>query len=345
MSEDLIIVALMAFMGLTAIALARLRNLFAVVMLSGLYSLLAAVIYVVLDAVDVAFTEAAVGAGIATVLMLATLALTTNEEKVTRARSPVPVLLVLGTGALLIYGTLDMPAYGDPSAPIHQHVAPRYLERSGTETGISQRGHLGSRQLSRLRHLGRGVRHLHGRRRRAGAARPTRAPPTAPDRGPRSGNPMRRQPVLRVIAKLLIPPIMVFALYVQFHGDFGPGGGFQAGVIFASAFILYALVFGVDTARRVAPSVVTRAGLAAGVLLYGGVGLVGLALGGNYLDYSVLAGDPNRRPAPRHPPDRARRRRDRRRGHDHHLLHVRPPRALAPCRFRGSSITGWSSSS
>ena len=103
---------------------------------------------------------------------------------------------------------------------------------------------------------------------------------------------MRRQPVLRVIAKLLIPPIMVFALYVQFHGDFGPGGGFQAGVIFASAFILYALVFGVDTARRVAPSVVTRAGLAAGVLLYGGVGLVGLALGGNYLDYSVLAGDP-----------------------------------------------------
>ena len=136
MSEDLIIVALMAFMGLTAIALARLRNLFAVVMLSGLYSLLAAVIYVVLDAVDVAFTEAAVGAGIATVLMLATLALTTNEEKVTRARSPVPVLLVLGTGALLIYGTLDMPAYGDPSAPIHQHVAPRYLERSGTETGI-----------------------------------------------------------------------------------------------------------------------------------------------------------------------------------------------------------------
>jgi multicomponent Na+:H+ antiporter subunit B len=103
---------------------------------------------------------------------------------------------------------------------------------------------------------------------------------------------MKRKAVLRVTSKFLIPLIMLFALYVQFHGDFGPGGGFQAGVIFASAFILYALLFGVANARRVAPAGVVRAALAFGVLLYAGVGVAGLIFGGNYLDYSVLAHDP-----------------------------------------------------
>jgi multicomponent Na+:H+ antiporter subunit B len=102
---------------------------------------------------------------------------------------------------------------------------------------------------------------------------------------------MKHKAVLRVSSKLLMPPIMLFALYVQFHGDFGPGGGFQAGVIFASAFILYALLFGVAQARRVAPAGVIRTTLALGVLLYAGVGVAGLLLGGNYLNYSVLAHD------------------------------------------------------
>ena len=99
--------------------------------------------------------------------------------------------------------------------------------------------------------------------------------------------------ILRVVSKLLIPPIMLFALYVQFHGDFGPGGGFQAGVIFASAFILYALVFGVANARKAAPAWLTRLMLASGVLLYAGVGVVAMVLGGDYLDYSMLSSDPH----------------------------------------------------
>lgn len=103
---------------------------------------------------------------------------------------------------------------------------------------------------------------------------------------------MKHKAVLRVSSKLLIPPIMLFALYVQFHGDYGPGGGFQAGVIFASAFILYALLFGVSRARRVAPAGVIRTTLALGVLLYAGTGVAGLLLGGHYLNYSVLAHDP-----------------------------------------------------
>jgi len=103
---------------------------------------------------------------------------------------------------------------------------------------------------------------------------------------------MKRQLVLRVTAKLLIPFIMLFALYVQFHGDFGPGGGFQAGVIFASAFILYALIYGVETARKVAPPAVTSFFVAFGVLLYALVGVAGLVRGGNYLDYGALEADP-----------------------------------------------------
>jgi len=103
---------------------------------------------------------------------------------------------------------------------------------------------------------------------------------------------MHRKSILRVVSKILIPLIMLFALYVQFHGDFGPGGGFQAGVIFAAAFILHALIFGVESARAVLPDRVARTMLAGGVLLYAGVGVVGLLKGGNYLNYSVLSRDP-----------------------------------------------------
>ncbi len=120
----------------TAIAIIRLRSLFAVVMLSGIYSLLAAGIFVQLDAVDVAFTEAAVGAGISTVLMLGTLALTTRHEKIPTSMPILPMFVVIATGAALIYGTMDMPAFGDPNAPIHQHVVPRYIEDMPKEIGV-----------------------------------------------------------------------------------------------------------------------------------------------------------------------------------------------------------------
>lgn len=98
--------------------------------------------------------------------------------------------------------------------------------------------------------------------------------------------------VLRVIAKLLIPFMLLFALYVQFHGDFGPGGGFQAGVMCAAALIFYALIFGLPAARELVPDAVVESMIAAGVLLYAGVGIAGLLLGGNYLDYFVLSADP-----------------------------------------------------
>ena len=99
---------------------------------------------------------------------------------------------------------------------------------------------------------------------------------------------MRNQIIPRVIAKLFIPLILLFALYVQFHGDFGPGGGFQAGVIFAAAFVLYTLIFGLDEARKVIPPTMVEILIALGVLIYALTGVVGLLMGGNYLDYGVM---------------------------------------------------------
>ncbi len=123
-------------MGLTAYFITRLRHLFAVVMLSGVFSLLSASLLVSLDAVDVAFTEAAVGAGISTVLMLGTLALTARSERTPSHTPLLPLFVVFVTGAALVYGTWDMPRFGDPNAPIHQHVAPEYIKGSAEEIGV-----------------------------------------------------------------------------------------------------------------------------------------------------------------------------------------------------------------
>ena len=103
---------------------------------------------------------------------------------------------------------------------------------------------------------------------------------------------MEHHLIVRVATKWLVPLILLFALYVQFHGDFGPGGGFQAGVIFGAGLILYGLVFGVENLLRVVPPWITRVLAALGVLLFAGVGVVSLFAGGNYLDYGVLADDP-----------------------------------------------------
>ena len=103
---------------------------------------------------------------------------------------------------------------------------------------------------------------------------------------------MHRYVIVRIATRILVPFILLFALYVQFHGDFGPGGGFQAGVIFGAGCILYGLVYGVTALMSVAPLAVVRAIAAGGVLLYASVGVAGLLAGGNYLDYSVLGATP-----------------------------------------------------
>lgn len=136
MIEIAIDLILLAFMAVIALAIVRMTDLFGMAMLFSLFSLLSAGVFTVMDAADVAFTEAAVGAGISTILMLATLAKTGRTEKKSNRNPIVPLLVVFSTGSLLIFATSDLPRLGDPNAPLHQHVAPEYIENSPEEIGI-----------------------------------------------------------------------------------------------------------------------------------------------------------------------------------------------------------------
>jgi len=270
-----------------AIAAIMLTDLFAVVMLFGVYSLLTATLFMDLDAVDVAFTEAAVGAGVTTVLMLSSLHLTKRWEALPR-RNPLLALLAVGvTGAALVYAVLDAPLLGDPSAPVHQHVTPRFIEQGLAEVGMpnlvtavlaSYRGYDTFGETVVIFTAGLAVLLLLG---------------IQDDPRLRPGvSAIGDQLVLRSVVKVLLPLILLYGLYVQFHGDFGAGGGFQAGVIFATGFVLYDLVFGEGSARAVVPPGWLHRLAALGVLIYGGVGVYSLLVGRPFLDYSALADDP-----------------------------------------------------
>ena len=129
-------ILLLVLLVAAALVVVSLRNLLAAVLVLGIYSLLMAALWVVLDAVDVAFTEAAVGAGVTTVFMLLAIAATDRHERITHRRPWLPILASLAVGGLLVYGTLDLPAFGDPEAPAQQHVAPHYLAHGEAETGV-----------------------------------------------------------------------------------------------------------------------------------------------------------------------------------------------------------------
>lgn len=285
-------IILLTLLVVVAIAIIRTKDLFAVVMLLGIYGLVSASFFVAMDAVDVAFTEAAVGAGISTLLMLVVIAMTGRKEKTNRHKPFSALFIVLITGGLLIYGTLDMPHFGAADAPINKHVAPRYINDSMAEVGVpnivtsvlaSYRAFDTFGEVVVIFTAGIGVLTLLSVARRKEDTEEISS----------INDSMHEQHlVIRIVAKMLIPFIFLFALYVQFHGDFGPGGGFQAGVIFAAAIILYAMLFGLSTARKVIHQTFIQLIAAIGVLLYGSVGIVSLMSGGNFFDYNVLASDP-----------------------------------------------------
>lgn len=265
----------------------RLNKLFSAVILFSIYSLLSAALFVSMEAVDVAFTEAAVGAGITTILMLGALSLTTSRQRQISWKRHMPAILItVSIGALLLFGLSDLPLFGDPGAPAFGHLYPRYVFQSPHETGVpnmvtsvlaSYRGYDTLGETTVIFTAAVSVAGLMGH-----------------GTGTQSftGGGMEHHLILRINAKVLLPMILLFALYVQFHGDYGPGGGFQAGVIFAAGFILYGLVFGLGSIRGVAPPKAIRILCASGLLLYILVGVSGMLLGGNFLDYDVLAHDP-----------------------------------------------------
>ena len=269
-----------------------MKDLFAVVMLSGIYGLLSASFFVIMDAVDVAFTEASVGAGISTLLMLTTVTMTGRHENTARHRPALALVVVLVTGGLLIYGTLDMPYFGSVDAPANLHVAPRYINDSMQEIGVpnivtsvlaSYRGFDTFGEVVVIFTAGMGVLALLSMVHR---------PEDVAEIDRINSSMHKEHLVLRIVTKMLIPFILLFALYVQFHGDYGPGGGFQAGVIFAAGIILYAMLFDMSTARRVINQPLIQLLSAIGVLTYGSVGVVSMLNGSNFLDYDALSSDP-----------------------------------------------------
>ncbi|MEM1200817.1 MAG: DUF4040 domain-containing protein [Pseudomonadota bacterium] len=286
-------IALLTLAVVTALAIVHTKNLFVAVMLSGVFSLLMAANFLILDSPDVALTEAAVGAGISTVLFLAALSLSAEHERDFKP-SRIGGLIVLVTIGVVIYATFEQPRLGDPSSPVQQHVAPWYLANTPplidvpnvvTAVLASFRGYDTLGEVFVVLTAGIGVLFLL-------SARPSKTAkaPTIPPPGPVEG--LRHYLIPRVVGRLLIPFIFLFGLYVQFHGDFGPGGGFQAGAIIAAAVILYTLLEGEPQALRVVPVSFLKVLAVAGALLYSAVGVAGMLLGGNFLDYNVLSADP-----------------------------------------------------
>lgn len=275
-----------------AMAIIHMKDLFAVVMLASIYGLLSASFFVAMDAVDVAFTEAAVGAGLSTLLMLVVISMTGRSETKTRHTPYFALIVVVITGGLLIYSTLDMPYFGSADAPIHKHVAPRYIKDSMQEIGVpnivtsvlaSYRAFDTFGELVVIFTAGMGVLALLSASRRSEETSQIQS----------SNDSMHeRHLVVRIVSKMLIPFILLFALYVQFHGDYGPGGGFQAGVIFAAAIILYVMLFGLKIATKVIDLGFIQLISAVGILLFCCVGILSMLNGGNFFDYNVLATDP-----------------------------------------------------
>ncbi len=282
-------VFLLTMLVIVAVAIVNSVNLFTAVMLAGIFSLLMALNFFVLDAADVALTEAAVGAGVATVLFLGALALTTDRERETPPGQLLPLGIAVATGAMLIYAMLQNPAIGDPNAPVHQHVAPWYLENTPVLIDIpnvvtavlgSFRGFDTLGEVFVVFTAGIGVLSILG-------VSHTLVEITSSELDERQRS-LRHHLIPRVVGRGMIPPILLFALYVQFHGEYSPGGGFQAGAIAAAAFILYSLLEGDVRGRQLVPEWLLQLMLAGGAFLYGAVGVVCMFLGGNFLDYSVL---------------------------------------------------------
>ena len=281
---------LLTLLVITAVAIVRTRNLFVAVMLMGIASLLIAANFFILDAADVALTEAAVGAGISTVLFLVALALTSERERQESSNKVLSFIVVSAAALVVIYATFDKPPLGDPNAPAQVHVAPWYLENTPVHMDIpnvvtavlgSYRAYDTLGEVFVVFTAGIGILFQLGLR---------DARDLSESEGIGAG--LRHHLIPRVVGRVLIPFILLFGLYVQFHGEYGPGGGFQAGAIFAAAVVLYTLLEGERQALTVLPPRALLGLVAVGPLIYVAVGVAGMILGGNFLDYSVLASDP-----------------------------------------------------
>ena len=304
------------FLVVCGVAVLLVKDLMSSIMIFSVYSLMIAIEWCRLNAVDVAITEAAVGAGISTVLFLVILGRTKYVDE-GKKRLNIPALLVaVGFAALLLYGTIDLPHLREGNIAPNTHVVtPYYLEHTYEEAGqlnavaailAYYRGYdtlfettvvatagfclilllrVRNKKLGTLDSQKNGVTAMNKKTHASIGVKPNETFPDILDQD--------RDIIMKTVTKFLIPFIQLFGLYVIVHGDMSPGGGFQGGVILGVSIIIYSLVFGFEEAKKRMMSVKTKDLLiSTGVLVYGGIGVIALFLGGNYLQYGVLMPDP-----------------------------------------------------
>jgi len=292
-------IALLGFFTLTLVAVAAVAtvistNLFVASMWFGIFSLLMASNFFILDAADVALTEAAVGAGVSTVLFMGALALTADKETVKPRTNWLPIVILFALSLVLFVATFEQPRLGDPTAPVHVHVAPWYIEQTPLLINIpnivtailaSFRGYDTLGEVIVIFAAGIGVLSIL-------SFKPKKSQSLSGEDLGLKVRGVQHHSVLRVVGKLVIPVLLLFGLLVQFHGKYSPGGGFSAGALFAAAVMLYGILEGADRSTKAMPQAIMLRLAALGATLYTGVGIACMLLGGNFLDYNVLWSDP-----------------------------------------------------
>lgn len=287
---DLSILTLIVICALAAI---MVKDLFSAVIILGAYSFLMCLLWTEMGSVDVAFTEASVGAGVGTVFFIAAVFRTTRRVKV---RSSGRILLKIAglvasvvTGALLLVAVDDFPDWADPGSPASLHVSPYYIEKSLEDTAVPNvvtsvladyRGFDTMFETTVIFAAGIAVAAVLRRRGKKGAADSPQDPEPPP--------PLQSL-IVQWICRQIIPFMQLFALYVVAHGHHSPGGGFQGGVILGASFILLGLSHNLKTALAQMSETWNLLLANTGVLIYAGIGTLCLLLGANFLDYSALS--------------------------------------------------------
>lgn len=280
----------LTMVAVVAVATVLSSSLFVSSMWFGIFSLLMAANFFILDAADVALTEAAVGAGVSTVLFMGALSLTGDKESVRQGRRLLPLVALAVVGLVLFIISFDHPRLGDPMAPVHQHVAPWYLENTPQYINIpnivtailaSFRGYDTLGEVIVIFTAGIGVLSVL-------SFKPKKHEAMTGEELGKTIRGVQHHAVLRVVGKLIIPVLLLFGLLVQFHGKYSPGGGFSAGALFAAAIMLYGILEGADRSAKAMPEKVMLKLAALGCTIYCSVGIVCMLLGQPFLDYNAL---------------------------------------------------------
>jgi multicomponent Na+:H+ antiporter subunit B len=290
---DIVVLSLIIICAVAAISI---RNLIGGAIAFGAYSFLMCLLWTEMGAVDVAFTEATVGAGVTTILFFAVVYRSDRWGKLVRARGEnlykvLGLLSSLVLGGLLLYATTDFPAWGDPQAPAATHVSPHYLLHTIAETSVPNavtsvladyRGFDTMFETAVILTAGLAVLIIL----RLGGLHESASPP---QRVGALSKQYEGDIIIRFVARVIFPFLLLFAFYVVGHGHHSPGGGFQGGVILGATFILLAISYDLKIVMRSFPEKIAIIFATAGVLIYSGTGALCMLLGGNFLDYSVLA--------------------------------------------------------